>query len=222
LDKEIKSVKDILNKVELKNSLEELEKCFVDFLNIDEDNEELNDYTNEQKELVEEIIAHLINWVRENGLDEQKVEEGLYGLFNNKGLIVVLRDYLIANVSHYKAGDVLRNLWRAEPEKAKELIHFLFTHSLLRNSEIPMYKNELQELGIDDLDIYDTLVEYLKKLTTFCIEENLEEQSIKMLLHSMFDLDVELCEGLSKDIERNIIELKLNYIIRNLVQNREV
>lgn len=218
MKKYIENIKNLLNLDVRETELEELEEDFLAYLKADAD--ELKTYDKDQINQFEGIIKRLLKEVKDKKINNHNIKNFLNEIFKSEDLKTLLSKFLEEKVDHYMSCEVLRNIGNTNPKQAKKLVHFLFLNSILRSSNLSI--EDLRPYGITSVDAYDTLVKYLKKLILYCTKTNLSEKDTTKLLYSIFELDIELCKELAKLIEKNLLELKVNYIMKVLVQNKNL
>lgn len=160
----------------------------------------VSDFFNNFKE---DIIS---NNTRDLNLIEKKIANDL--LYNN------IYNYVRESLSTYYIAAPMRSLATKDKDKTIKLIQDIFEKAILRFN--PEIISKYENYGFPN---QDSFIEFLNMFDSFCsfmVERNFDYSAIENVVYTSFRFPKETCKQISKYIDDNFHQIKINYIIDKL------
>lgn len=177
--------------------------------------EYLKDNTEEILEEDKEILSDFLNVCREDVISnntndlhliEEKMDNNL--LYNN------MRNFVKESLDVYYLVAPIRSLAVKDEEKAAKLIEEIFDQVILRFN--PEIIDKYEDFGFADQDEFLKFLNMFDSFCAFMAEKNYYYTTIEKISYNSFRFPKTVCKQISKIIDSNFQQIKINYIIDKL------
>ncbi len=166
-------------------------------------------------EELEEVISEFFNVCREavisNNTQELKLIEKK---LDNDLLYHNMYDHIKESLGAYYLAAPLRALEVKDADGAKKVVDDIFNQAILRFD--PEIFNAPEALGFAD---QEALIDFLNMFDSFCsfiAERNFCYTAIENVVYNTFRFSKKMCKHISKIINANFQQIRMNYIIGRL------
>lgn len=175
----------------------------------------LKDRGNELPGEIESVVSDFLDDCREivisnNTRDLKIIEKKI----NNDLLYRNLYDYIKESLNAYYLAAPLRTLVIKDAKKAEKAVDNIFHQVLLRFN--PEILDMPEDYGFVDRDAFINFLNMFDSFCSFIVERNFCYTTIESVVYNTFRFSKKMCTQISRLIDDNFQQIKMNYIIDRL------